>query len=77
MQALRTDDFASPSCLPAHFTGIIPPEGLDLADVYELPTVSLPPELYDIDEDRWQVGEGQVGNLQLFAEEVSFYLELS
>lgn len=50
---------------------------MDLVDAYELPTVSMPPELYDIDEDRWQVGEGQVGNLPLFGEDVSLIRDWS
>jgi hypothetical protein len=31
----------------------------------------MPPELYDVDEDRWQTGEGQTSTLRFFADEVS------
>ncbi len=46
------------------------PEGTELPEAYDVTAASMPPELYDIDEDRWQVGEGQVGNIVLFGEDV-------
>ena len=50
-----------------------PPEGMEVAEAYDVAAVSMPPELYDMDEDRWQVGEGQVGNIILFADDVSHH----
>ena len=72
LRALQTDSFALPACLPSYSAGIAPPEGYDEAEAYELSSVSMPPELYDVDEDRWQTGEGHTANLKLFANDVSW-----
>lgn len=47
------------------------PEGEIQSETYNLEAVSMPPELYDVDEDRWQTGEGQTSSLRFFADEVS------
>lgn len=65
------DSYASPACLPLYHAGLQQPEATEVPQAYELSAASMPPELYDIDEDRWQVGEGQVGNIKLFADDVS------
>lgn len=71
LRALQADSFALPACLPTYSSGIEIPEGFVEAEAYELSSVSMPPELYDVDEDRWQVGEGHTANLKLFADDVS------
>jgi hypothetical protein len=71
LRSLQADSFALPACLPAYSSGIEIPEGFVEAEAYELSSVSMPPELYDVDEDRWQVGEGHTANLKLFADDVS------
>jgi hypothetical protein len=70
LRALQADSFALPSCLPTYSSGIAIPEGFVEAEAYELSSVSMPPEMYDVDEDRWQVGEGHTANLKLFADDV-------
>lgn len=70
LRSLQAENYAAPSCLPVHRIEV--PEGYQISELYELSVVSLPPELFDIDEDRWQVGEGQVGNIKIFADDVSF-----
>lgn len=48
------------------------PEGATLTAPYSLSSVSMPPEMYDPDEENAQDCEGQTGGLQLFAEDVRF-----
>ncbi len=47
------------------------PEGTEQTEPFDLTSASMPPELYDIDEDRWQTGEGQISDIKLFADDVS------
>lgn len=44
---------------------------MEQTEPFNLESASMPPELYDIDEDRWQTGEGQISDIQLFADDVS------
>lgn len=71
LKALQLESFVPPACIPIHSAGIFVPEGFREAETFDLSAVSMPPELYDVDEDRWQVGEGQTGNIKLFADDVS------
>ena len=72
LKGLQAESFALPACIPSYSTEIAPPEGFTEPESFDVSAVSMPPELYDIDEDRWQAGEGRTGNLKLFAEDVSF-----
>lgn len=46
------------------------PEGQSLAEPYDLSTISMPPEMYEVNEDSVNGGEGQIGNIKFFADDV-------
>jgi nuclear cap-binding protein subunit 1 len=47
------------------------PEGHTLSEPYDLSVISMPPEMYDVNEDSLNGGEGQIGTIKFFADDVS------
>ncbi|WRT66889.1 uncharacterized protein IL334_003852 [Kwoniella shivajii] len=70
LHALRANAFNPPECLPRYWESSILDENTTQSDPYELATVSMPPEMYAVDAEELDKGEGRIGNLRLFAEEV-------
>jgi len=50
---------------------VVIPEGHSLSEPYDLSVISMPPEMYDVNEDSLNGGEGQIGTIKFFAEDVS------
>jgi nuclear cap-binding protein subunit 1 len=50
---------------------VVVPEGFSLGEPYELGAVSMPPEMYDVNEDSLNGGEGQIGTIKFFSDDVS------
>jgi nuclear cap-binding protein subunit 1 len=71
LQDLRNQTYKPPAALPRYWESSPLPEDMMQSTAYDLETVSMPPELYDVDEDRWQTGEGQISALRFFADDVS------
>ena len=46
-------------------------EGLVQSEPYDLTAVSMPPEMYDVEEDGRESGEGRTSSIAFFAEDVS------
>ncbi|ORY25746.1 MIF4G like-domain-containing protein [Naematelia encephala] len=68
---LREGGYNPPECLTRPWEGIPGPEGDEIqSDPSELTAVSMPPELYDEDDESGSAGEGQTGTMVLFAEDV-------
>jgi nuclear cap-binding protein subunit 1 len=72
LHELRASDYASPEVLPRPVDQAIDnlPEGTTLFDPYTVSSVSMPPEMYDPDEENPQECEGQMGGLRLFADDI-------
>ncbi|WVR04989.1 hypothetical protein IAU60_002001 [Kwoniella sp. DSM 27419] len=70
LHMLRNDAFNVPACLPQHWESAQPVIDATQSEPYELATISMPPEMYRVDADELVVGEGQIGNIRLFATEV-------
>jgi len=72
LHELRASEYASPEVLPRPVDQAIDalPEGSVFPEPYTLSSVSMPPEMYDPDEENPQECEGQTSNLKLFAEDI-------
>lgn len=70
LHELRANDYAAPAVLPRPFENIALPEGAEMPEPYAIAPVSMPPEMYDVDEENPQDCEGRTGGLHLFAEGV-------
>lgn len=71
LHALRHDAYSPPDCLPRYWESAPLREDLQQAEPYDLAAVSMPPEMYDVDESSREAGEGRTGGIALFAEDVS------
>lgn len=47
------------------------PEDVVQSEPYDLAAVSMPPEMYELDEDSREAGEGSTGTMAFYAEDVS------
>ncbi|KAK8870013.1 hypothetical protein IAR55_000583 [Kwoniella newhampshirensis] len=70
LHSLRADGFAPPEILPRYWERIAEDPEVIQSDPYELAAVSMPPEMYEVDQDDLSVGEGHIGALKLFADEL-------
>ncbi|WWD15707.1 hypothetical protein CI109_100129 [Kwoniella shandongensis] len=70
LHSLRADAFAPPEVLPRYWEQVRDDPDAIQSDPYELAPVTMPPELYEVDQDDLDVGEGHIGALKLFAEDV-------
>ena len=72
LQALRSNGYAPPDCLPRYWESADPiEEGIAQSDPYSLVAVSMPPEMYEADESSDKAGsEGSERRLTFFGEEV-------
>lgn len=68
LQDLRSNDWKAPAVLPRPFENAILPEGAEILEPYAIASVSMPPEMYDVDEENPQDCEGRIGGLVLFGE---------
>lgn len=71
LHSLRSNDYSPPDCLPRPWEQVVIPEGHSLAEPYNLSTVSPPPEMYEVNEDSMNGGEGQIGGIKFFGDDVS------
>jgi nuclear cap-binding protein subunit 1 len=71
LHAFRSNDYSPPECLLRPWESIVIPEGHSLSEPYDLSVISMPPEMYDVNEDSLNGGEGQIGTIKFFAEDVS------
>lgn len=71
LHSLRSNDYSPPECLPRPWERVEIPEGHSLAEPYDLSTVSPPPEMYEVNEDSTNGGEGQIGSIKFFGDDVS------
>jgi hypothetical protein len=71
LHAFRSNDYAPPECLLRPWESVVIPEGHSLSEPYDLSVISMPPEMYDVNEDSLNGGEGQIGTIKFFAEDVS------
>lgn len=71
LHALRSNDYNPPECLPRPWESVTVPEGSSQAEPYDLTAVSMPPELFEVNEDSVHGGEGQIGTIKFFADDVS------
>nr|XP_018264090.1 uncharacterized protein I303_03968 [Kwoniella dejecticola CBS 10117]OBR86248.1 hypothetical protein I303_03968 [Kwoniella dejecticola CBS 10117] len=70
LHALRANFFNPPTCLPRHWELYTKNEDTVQSEPYELSPISMPPEMYAVDAYELDKGEGRVGNIRLFADEV-------
>ncbi|WVF72372.1 hypothetical protein IAT40_007187 [Kwoniella sp. CBS 6097] len=70
LHALRAGNFEPPSSLARYWELVVPPTDATSSEPFELASVSMPPEMYAVDVEELDVGEGQTGNIALFADEV-------
>jgi hypothetical protein len=68
---LRQDGFNPPDCLPRYWEGMALPEDMTQSEPFELTVVAMPPEMFDVFEDPLHDGEGLIGPIDIFAEDVS------
>ena len=71
LHAFRSNDYSPPECLLRPWESVVIPEGHSLSEPYDLSVISMPPEMYDVNEDSLNGGEGQIGTIKFFAEDVS------
>jgi hypothetical protein len=71
LHAFRSNDYSPPECLLRPWESVLIPEGHSLSEPYDLSVISMPPEMYDVNEDSLNGGEGQIGTIKFFAEDVS------
>jgi len=71
LHAFRSNDYSPPECLLRPWESVVIPEGHSLSEPYDLSAISMPPEMYDVNEDSLNGGEGQIGTIKFFAEDVS------
>lgn len=71
LRAFQASNWEPSAVLPAYLREIVPIPGPTAPVPYELQEVAMPPELYEVDSDELDVGEGQIGNFTFFADEVS------
>lgn len=77
LHSLRSNDYSPPECLPRPWERVEIPEGFSLAEPFDLSTVSAPPEMYEVNEDSMNGGEGQIGSIKFFGDDVSDDARLS
>ncbi|WVW83418.1 hypothetical protein I302_105438 [Kwoniella bestiolae CBS 10118] len=70
LHALRANSFAPPNSLPRYWEHATLSEGAIQSDPYELSPVSMPPEMYAVDSNDLDKGEGRIGNIRLFGDDV-------
>ncbi|WWC85240.1 uncharacterized protein L201_000102 [Kwoniella dendrophila CBS 6074] len=70
LHALRANFFNPPESLPRHWESVVLSEGTIQAEPYDIAPISMPPEMYAVDAHELDKGEGLIGNIQLFADEV-------
>lgn len=70
LHSLRSNDYSPPECLPRPWEQVTIPEGYSLNEPYDLTVISMPPEMYEVSEDSVNSGEGQIGNIKFFADDV-------
>ncbi|AFR93047.2 nuclear cap-binding protein subunit 1 [Cryptococcus neoformans C23] len=70
LRAFQASNWEPSAVLPAYLREIVPIPGPTAPVPYELQEVAMPPELYEVDSDELDVGEGQIGNFTFFADEV-------
>ncbi|OCF55167.1 nuclear cap-binding protein subunit 1 [Kwoniella mangroviensis CBS 10435] len=70
LHALRADSFAPPHSLPRYWESATLSEGTIQSDPYELSPISMPPEMYAVDSNELDKGEGRIGNIKLFGDDV-------
>lgn len=70
LHELRSNDWKPPAVLPRPYENAILPEGAEMPEPYAIAPVSMPPEMYDVDEENPQDCEGRTGGLILFNESV-------
>lgn len=71
LRAFQASNWEPSAVLPAYLREIVPTPGPTAPIPYELQEVAMPPELYEVDSDELDVGEGQIGTFSFFADEVS------
>jgi len=71
LHAFRSNDYSPPECLLRPWESVVVPEGHSLSEPYDLSVISMPPEMYDVNEDSLNGGEGQIGTIKFFAADVS------
>jgi len=71
LHAFRSNDYSPPECLLRPWESVVVPEGHSLSEPYDLSVISMPPEMYDVNEDSLNGGEGQIGTIKFFADDVS------
>ncbi|WVQ71472.1 hypothetical protein IAR50_001010 [Cryptococcus sp. DSM 104548] len=69
LHAFQASNWASPKIVPSYMRELVLAPG-PAPTAYELQDVSMPPELYEEDADDAEAGEGQIGTLQFFADDV-------
>jgi hypothetical protein len=73
LHAFRSNDYSPPECLLRPWESVVIPDGHSLSEPYDLSVISMPPEMYDVNEDSLNGGEGQIGTIKFFAEDVSVF----
>lgn len=71
LRAFQASNWEPSAVLPAYLREIVPTPGPTAPIPYELQEVAMPPELYEVESDELDVGEGQIGTFTLFPDEVS------
>ena len=74
LHALREASYTPPHWLPQYWKDMSLPAGafgLVTRESYDLSIVSMPPEMYEADEENRHGGEGRTGNIAFFADDVS------
>jgi hypothetical protein len=74
LHAFRSNDYSPPECLLRPWESVVVPEGHSLSEPYDLSVISMPPEMYDVNEDSLNGGEGHIGTIKFFADDVSIFL---
>ena len=69
LHALRSNGYAPPACLPRPWEDMPLSDDVEQSEPVHLEAVTMPPELFDAGEGS-ENGEGQIGPLRLFADDV-------
>ncbi|WVN89018.1 uncharacterized protein L203_104234 [Cryptococcus depauperatus CBS 7841] len=70
LHAFQASNWNAPSILPSYFPEIVPSPSSTVPVPYELQEAMMPPEFYESDMDEVNSGEGQMGTLKLFADDI-------
>jgi len=70
LHALRDNAYSPPDCLPRYWESAPLQEGLVQSEPHDLVTVSIPPEMYDVDQGSRESREGRTGSITFFGDDV-------